>query len=122
LALLPWEWEAVLMSRRLAGCLRSPLGQALLRSGVEVLPEEPAAERRHVRCAVVAEAENRSGRRAISRLYTSDAHTFTTEAALAVVQRVLAGDWQAGFQTPARIYGADFVLSLDGVIREDLAG
>jgi short subunit dehydrogenase-like uncharacterized protein len=123
LELLPWEREAVLMSRGLAGCLRSPLGQALLRARIGALPEGPAAaERRRARCTVVAEAEDLSGRRAISRLHTPDAYTFTSVAAVAVVRRVLAGDLRAGFQTPARVYGADFVLGLDGASREDLAG
>jgi hypothetical protein len=29
---------------------------------------------------------------------------------------------RAGFQTPARVYGADFVLGFAGVTREDVAG
>lgn len=122
LELLPWERAAILASRLFAGCLRSPLGQAILGAQVDALPEGPAAaERRRVRCTVVAEAEDRAGRRAVSRLHTSDGYTFTAQAALAIVQRVLAGELAAGFQTPARVYGADFVLGLAGVAREDLA-
>jgi hypothetical protein len=33
---------------------------------------------------------------------------------------VLAGDLEPGFQTPARVYGSDFVLGIPGVVREDL--
>ena len=40
--------------------------------------------------------------------------------ALAVVERVLAGDLRPGFATPAGVYGADFVLSLENVSRDDL--
>jgi short subunit dehydrogenase-like uncharacterized protein len=123
LDLLPVEKAALLASRLLAGCLRSPLGQALLRAEIEALPEIPAPdERRRAGCAVVAEAEDRAGRRVRSRLHTPDQHTFTAAAALTLVERVLAGELSAGFQTPARVYGADFVLGLDGVSREDLAG
>ncbi len=122
LELLPWEREAVLLSRRLAGCLRSPLGQALLQAEVAVLPETRAAAARQARCTVVAEAEDRAGRRAVSRLRTPDGSTFTTQAALGVIGKVLAGDLKSGFQTPAGAYGADFVLGLGGVVREDLAG
>ena len=39
---------------------------------------------------------------------------------LAIVQRVLAGDFKAGYQTPSLAYGADFVLSFAGVKHEDL--
>jgi len=33
---------------------------------------------------------------------------------------VVTGDLETGFQTPARVYGADFILAFDGVQREDL--
>jgi hypothetical protein len=38
------------------------------------------------------------------------------------VDRVLAGDLEPGFQTPARVYGPDFLTSFEGVVREDLDG
>ena len=37
------------------------------------------------------------------------------------VERVLAGDFKPGFQTPSLAYGADFILEFEGVQREDLA-
>jgi short subunit dehydrogenase-like uncharacterized protein len=123
LELRPWERAAFLAGRLLTGGLRSAFGQALLRAQTAALPEGPTAgERRRARCTVVAEAEDRAGRRAISRLHTPDGYTFTAEAAVAIVQRVLGGEVAAGFQTAARVYGADFVLGLGGVTREDLAG
>ncbi|MES1245488.1 MAG: saccharopine dehydrogenase NADP-binding domain-containing protein [Acidobacteriota bacterium] len=122
LELLPWEKAALLAARLLAGCFHSPWGRAVLRAPVEAFPEGPTpVERRHMRCVVVAEAENRAGQLVSSRLRTPDGYTFTAAAALAAVERVLAGDLKAGFQTPAQAYGADFVLGLDGVTREDLA-
>jgi hypothetical protein len=45
---------------------------------------------------------------------------WTARSALAVVQKVLAGNVSPGFQTPARAYGADFALECEGVTREDL--
>ena len=41
-------------------------------------------------------------------------------AALAIVVRALGGAAPTGFQTPATAYGPDFVLELDGVLREDV--
>lgn len=122
LDLLPSERTALLASRLFAGWLRSPFGQALLKARVQTLPEGPPPDdRRRAGCAIVAEAKDRAGRRMSSRLQTPDQYTFTAAAALSLVERVLAGDLSAGFQTPARVYGADFVLGLDGVAREDLA-
>jgi len=37
-----------------------------------------------------------------------------------IASRVLAGDFEPGFQTPARVYGADFPLRFGEVSREDL--
>ena len=37
------------------------------------------------------------------------------------VRRVLAGEALAGFQTPSRAYGPDWILQFDGVEREDVA-
>jgi short subunit dehydrogenase-like uncharacterized protein len=45
---------------------------------------------------------------------------WTSLAALAAVQKVLAGKARPGFQTPALAYGSDFVLECEGVTREDL--
>ena len=68
----------------------------------------------------LAEAADRSGNRVRARLVTPDAYTFTGVTAIAVAERVLNGHLESGFQTPARVYGPDFVLSCDGAFREDL--
>jgi short subunit dehydrogenase-like uncharacterized protein len=123
LELPPAERTALLAGRLFAGWLHSPLGQALAEAAVEAMPEgPPAAGRRRARCSLVAEAEDRAGRRAVSRLCTPDGYTFTARAAVEIVRRALGGEMEAGFQTPARVYGPDLVLGLGGVVREDLAG
>ena len=112
-----------------------PMGLAaapLLRTGIgEVLggmladavwrdaPESVDAAR--FRMHVVAEAEDGRGGRAAARLSTPEAYAFTGTVAAAIARRVLAGDLEPGFQTPARLFGPDFVLSFPGVVREDLA-
>lgn len=60
-------------------------------------------------------------RKAVSLLHGPEAGaTWTSQTALAAVQKVLAGNAPAGFQTPALAYGADFVLECKDVEREDL--
>jgi len=54
-----------------------------------------------------------------SRLRGPEGYTLTALTALAVVERVLTGDVKAGFQTPSRVYGADFILGVPGVERVD---
>lgn len=71
--------------------------------------------------SVWGEVLDDQGRKATARLHGPEASVvWTSMTALNAVQRVLAGDAQPGFQTPAMAYGADFVLESEGVTREDL--
>ncbi len=80
-----------------------------------------AEERARTTTSVWGEVEDDQGRKAVSRLHGPEAGViWTAQAALAAVQKVLAGNASAGFQTPALAYGADFVLECEGVTREDL--
>ena len=80
-----------------------------------------ADERARTRTSVWGEVEDAQGRKAVSRLHGPEAGViWTARAALAAVQKVLAGNASPGFQTPALAYGADFVLECEGVTREDL--
>jgi len=110
-------------SNRVAGpLLATAPWQAWMMAHVDVLPAGPDASERAAAGAVfVAEVESSSGRCVSSRLRTPEAYTFTAMVAPVIASRVLGGDMEPGFQTPARIYGADFPLRFDGVTREDLS-
>jgi short subunit dehydrogenase-like uncharacterized protein len=80
-------------------------------------PEECANSYSHV----WGEVEDDQGRKAVARLHGPEGGVvWSGEAALAAVRKVLAGNAPTGFQTPAKAYGADFVLNCKGVTREDL--
>lgn len=80
-------------------------------------------ERARTRTHVWGEVEDDQGRKATSRLHGPEAGVvWTSRAALACVEQVLSGNAPTGFQTPARAYGADFVMECEGVAREDLDG
>lgn len=84
-------------------------------------PGSTVAERDRTRANVWGEVEDDQGRRVSSRLHGPEAGVvWTARAAVAAVEKVLAGDASPGFQTPALAYGADFVLECEGVTREDL--
>jgi hypothetical protein len=53
-------------------------------------------------------------------LRTPEAYTFSAITAAAIAARVVAGDFAPGFQTPARLYGPNYVLRFEGVQREAL--
>jgi short subunit dehydrogenase-like uncharacterized protein len=101
--------------------LGTPAGQRFIDMQVAMLPPGPSeAERQGRRGIVFAEAVDASGKSARARLSTPEVYGFSCTTALAIVERVLAGDFEVGFQTPGRVYGADFVTSFEGVVREDL--
>ena len=49
-----------------------------------------------------------------------DGDNWTVACALAVVEQVLRNEVQAGYQTPATVYGAELVMACAGVTREDV--
>jgi short subunit dehydrogenase-like uncharacterized protein len=66
------------------------------------------------------EARDPAGNVVVSRMQTPEGYELTRLTAVAIAERALAGDAPAGFQTPARAYGKDFVLGFPEVHREDV--
>ena len=93
--------------------------RALLQRGVR--PGPSAQARAQTVTHVWGEVSDAQGRSAVSRLHGPEAGlVWTTRAALAAVKKVLAGRISPGFQTPGKVFGADFVLECEGVEREDI--
>lgn len=65
------------------------------------------------------EASDLNGNRVESRLQGPEGYTLTAVAALNIAEKILDGNFTAGYQTPAKTYGADLVLEIDGVSRQD---
>jgi len=106
--------------RRLRWLLGARWMQSFLKSRIQARPPGPSDdERRRGRSFIWGEAEDAAGQRVVSRLRGPEGYTLTVLAALAVVERVLAGDAPPGFQTPATAYGPDFIMGLAGLVRED---
>jgi short subunit dehydrogenase-like uncharacterized protein len=49
-----------------------------------------------------------------------EGYTVTAVASLNIAAKILKGNFTPGFQTPAEAYGADLVLEIEGVTREDV--
>ncbi len=103
----------------LAEPLRLAPWQTALAMQARLWPEGPSEVERSSRGRViVAEAEDRWRRLVHVRMRTPDGYDFTRASSVALAQRVLARDARPGFQSPGRVYGADFPLRFDGVSRE----
>ena len=95
--------------------------QSLLKAQVDWLPEGPSeAARRQGQAVLVGEARNAAGRRVRSRLRTPEGYALTALTAFDAAKRVAAGQVAKGFQTPSLAFGPDYILSFDGVTRNDL--
>ena len=66
------------------------------------------------------EARDLNGNSVQSRMQGPEGYTITAIAALNIVQKILDGNFTPGYQTPAKAYGADLVLEIDGVHRQDI--
>jgi len=109
-------------SRWLNPLLTAPAVQAFLKRRIKARPAGPSDEERARGASFVwGEVEDDGGAKCVSRLSGPEGYTLTAQAALAVVERTLKGDAPAGFQTPSLAYGADFILELEGVTREDVS-
>jgi short subunit dehydrogenase-like uncharacterized protein len=109
------------VSRRLGFLLGSAPVQKLVRKAIDARLSGPTdAERAAGMSLLWGEARIEGGPRVVSRLKTPEGYTLTAMTALEIARRVLAGDAPKGFQTPSMAYGADFILSFDGVEREDV--
>jgi short subunit dehydrogenase-like uncharacterized protein len=108
-------------SRTMGWALTTAPAQVWLKMHADLLPEGPTtAERAAVRTVVVAEVTDAEGRCVRGRLTAPQSYSLTALTAAEIARRVLGGDSEPGFQTPARLYGADFVLGFAGVTREAL--
>ncbi len=65
------------------------------------------------------EARDADGNRVEARMSAPEGYTLTAHAALNIAQKILAGNFVPGYQTPAKAYGADLVLEIEGVIHPE---
>ncbi|WP_117594434.1 saccharopine dehydrogenase family protein [Haloprofundus halophilus] len=113
--------SAMQRTRPLVAVAATPPVQRLLMGVVDAVVSGPTAqERAQSANHILGEVEDDEGNRAAARLKTPDTYNFAAQSAVEAARRVLDGDVSAGFQTPASAFGSEFVLSFDGVEREDV--
>ena len=76
--------------------------------------------RRTAHSFVWGKAWNEAGDQVQARMRGPEAYTLTAITALKITRKVLEGNWRSGFQTPAGLYGSDFILKVEGTHREDI--
>jgi len=98
-----------------------PPVQAFLKKQIESGPPGPSDEERAKgRSFLWGEAKDGGGKPVRSRLVTPEGYTLTAMTAWDIAKRTIAGDARAGFQTPSKVFGPDYILEFEGVERVDL--
>ena|SRR5687767_5061720 len=92
----------------------------ILKSRVKSGPPGPSAEQRERgRSRFWAEATEESGNSFAAKLYGPEGYELTVRTAIECTFRTLSGMATPGFQTPSRAFGADLIMAIEGVRRED---
>lgn len=101
---------------RFAWLLRLPPVQVFLKRQVEKKIKGPSeAERAADGTELYGDATDAGGRRVAMTMHTPNGYTLTYLAAVTSVEKVLAGEVEAGAKTPSQAFGSSFVLGLPGV-------
>lgn len=114
--------QMVEMPKLLRKVFATKLGQRFLKAQIDKMPEGPSdEERKNAVTHLLGIVKDKQGKELRSLLTTPDGYTLTAETALEIVRRVEAGHAKPGFQTPSRVFGADFITGFVTCMRQDLA-
>jgi short subunit dehydrogenase-like uncharacterized protein len=107
------RWLRVL--RHFFPLLRLPFLKAPFRWGIRRFLAGPSpAERERTRVSFWGRAVDAHDSSVEATLMTPSSYSLTASAALACLEKVLAGEAPIGFATPAMAFGADFILTIPG--------
>lgn len=107
------------MSRYVGWLLTTSPAQSILQGQIsEGGPNKE--ERENGKTLMWGKVSDAEGNSVESRQQGPEGYKFTVLTALNIAEKILAGNLCTGFQTPAKCYGADLVLEIEGVSRQDL--
>ena len=99
--------------------LRTNFMRSFIQKKIYERPAGPSDEQRSNATSLVwGKATNANGKSVIARLSGPEGYTLTTHSALIIAQKVLNGNYAAGYQTPASAYGENLVMEIPAVTRE----
>lgn len=101
--------------------LKTRLVKNFLKKRIDSNPPGPSAEKRKkAKSCLWGKVTNPAGQSCVSLLHTPEGYTLTAMSSVACAQKILSGNFTAGYQTPAMAYGADFILEMEGCVRSDM--
>lgn len=99
---------------RLSFLLRLRVVKSFLKKQIDKKPAGPSADRRENGLMHLwGKVENGNGS-VEARLVTPNGYTLTAKTALLIANKIVKGDFKAGYQTPSSAYCPDLILEVDG--------
>ncbi|MCW3119033.1 MAG: Saccharopine dehydrogenase [Chitinophagaceae bacterium] len=99
--------------------LRTSFVRGIIRKKMSRRPAGPSDEQREKAIGFVwGQVSNAAGKTVTARLTGSEGYTITLHGCLLIAQKILQGNFNTGYQTPASAYGEDLVLEIPGMKRE----
>ncbi len=115
----PKAYRWVKWQRRLGWLLRQDWVRRQVKKRIRKRPPGPSEEQRRTSQSLVwGQVSNDKGAVRQARLTCPEGYTLTAFFACHIAEKVLAGQAPVGFQTPAKAYGADLILEMEGSERE----
>ena len=110
------QMKLLKLSRYVGWLLKTNPAQNFLQKRIpEGGPTE--ADRKSGKTYLWGEASDAHNNRIEARLICPEGYATTVSTALKIAEKVLEGNFCAGFQTPAKCYGADLILEIEGAKR-----
>ena len=101
--------------------LSSSMVKNFLKDRIDKNPPGPSSERREkARSLFWGKVENNSGEAKITLQQTPEGYSLTAMTSVGIAEKILKGDFKAGYQTPSMAYGSDLILEFENCERQDL--
>lgn len=121
-AVTPKAYRMVKLQGKLSWLLKRKWVRNFIKKRIKKGEAGPSAEQRtNGRSFVWGKAWDAAGNTCEVRSVVPEGYDLTMKSSVLIVQEVLSGNAPAGFHTPAKIFGADFILKVDeSVMREEI--
>ena len=99
--------------------LQKPFMRDFIRRQIDRRPPGPDDNTRNLAVSLIwGQVTNAQGKQVTARLRTPEAYDVTAYTVLLITQKVLEGNFLAGYQTPSSAYGENLIMEIPGVHRE----